>query len=60
MESSSYNDPLLLILLKIFLSVASGFLDGAQRQLLAAAGREQDVKKAWLIFVAIIIILLLY
>ena len=35
--------------MKIFLSVASGVLDIAQRRLQAAAGREQDVKKAWLI-----------
>ena len=35
--------------MKIFLSVASGILDIAQRRLLAAAGREPDVKRAWLI-----------
>ena len=35
--------------MKIFLSVASGVLDIAQRRLQAAAGREQDVNKAWLI-----------
>ena len=31
---------------KIFLSVASGVLDIAQRRLQTAAGREPDVKKA--------------